>query len=74
VQRLRAGQIPVLSKTDERYKRVMEITGGDPLPYGVEPNRKMIDAVMQYAVEQQIIDRPLAIENLFARGTLEMRG
>jgi 4,5-dihydroxyphthalate decarboxylase len=74
VERLRTRQVSVLSKTDERYKRVMEIIGGDPLPYGVEPNRKMIDVVMQYAVEQRIIDRPLAIENLFARGTLEMCG
>jgi len=72
VDRLRAGQIAPLTKTDERYKRVMEITGADPLPYGVEPNRKMLETVLQYATEQKILDRPLAIEELFAFGTLEL--
>jgi 4,5-dihydroxyphthalate decarboxylase len=66
VERLRAGEINPLTKTDERYKRVMEITGSDPLPYGIGPNRKMIEAVMQYATEQNILDRPLSIEELFA--------
>ena len=66
VDRLRTGQIAPLTKTDERYKRVMEITGADPLPYGVEPNRKMLETVLQYATEQKILDRPLAIEDLFA--------
>jgi 4,5-dihydroxyphthalate decarboxylase len=70
VDRLRSGQIETPTKTDERYKRVMEITGADPLPYGVGPNRKMIETVMQYATEQKILDRPLEIEDLFAPGTL----
>src|SRR5438552_3486967 len=65
VDRLRTGQITPLTKTDERYKRVMEITGADPLPYGVGPNRKMIETVLQYAAEQKILARPLAIEDLF---------
>ena len=39
---------------------------GDPLPYGIEPNRRMLEAIVGYAVEQGIIARPFAIENLFA--------
>jgi 4,5-dihydroxyphthalate decarboxylase len=74
IERLRSGQIEAPTKTDERYKRVMEITGTDPLPYGVGPNRKMIETVMQYATEQKILDRPLAIEELFAPGTLGLVG
>ena len=70
VERLRAGQINPMTKTDERYKRVMEITGADPLPYGIAPNRKMIETVMQYATEQNILVRPLSIEELFAPGTI----
>ena len=69
VDRLRNGQIAAPSKTDERYKRVMEITSADPLPYGIEPNRRMIEAVVQYAGEQGIISRPFTVEELFARGT-----
>jgi 4,5-dihydroxyphthalate decarboxylase len=74
VERLRGGQITPLTKTDERYKRVMEITGADPLPYGIAPNRQMIDTVMQYAIEQKILERPFSIEELFAPGTLGLVG
>jgi 4,5-dihydroxyphthalate decarboxylase len=74
VDRLGSGQITPLTKTDERYKRVMEITGADPLPYGVEPNRRMIETVLQYATEQKILERPLSIEELFAPGTLGLVG
>jgi 4,5-dihydroxyphthalate decarboxylase len=42
---------------------------GDPLPYGLEANRRMIETLVQFAVEQQIIPRPVAIEELFAAGT-----
>jgi 4,5-dihydroxyphthalate decarboxylase len=66
IERLRNGQIAAPTKTDERYKRVMEITGADPLPYGIEPNRRMIEAVIQYAGEQGIIDRPFTMNELFA--------
>jgi 4,5-dihydroxyphthalate decarboxylase len=66
VERLKNGQIAAPTKTDERYKRVMDITGADPLPYGIEPNRRMIEAVIQYAGEQGIIQRPATIEELFA--------
>jgi len=74
VERLKRDQIPMLSKTDKTYKRVFDVTGADPLPYGVEPNRRMIDAVMQYAVEQGILTRTFTIEDLFAPGTLDLSG
>src|SRR5207302_4732944 len=74
LERLRGAQIAAPTKTDERYKRVMEITGADPLPYGIAPNRRMIDTVIQYATDQKILDRPLSIEELFAPGTLGLVG
>ena len=74
VKRLRSGQIAAPTKTDERYKRVMEMTGADPLPYGIASNRPMIDTVMQYALEQRILEQPLSMEELFARGTLGLSG
>ena len=64
VERLKNSQGAALSKTDQFYKRVMDITG-DPLPYGIEPNRRNIDAVIQYALEQKIITRPITPEELF---------
>jgi 4,5-dihydroxyphthalate decarboxylase len=70
VDKLRKNEIATLSKTDQTYKRVMEITGADPLPYGVESNRSMIEAVVQYAQEQGILSRPFTMQELFAAGTL----
>jgi 4,5-dihydroxyphthalate decarboxylase len=52
------------SKDDEFFRRVMEITG-DPLPYGVEPNRQMLEAVIRQSLEQGIITRPFTVEELF---------
>ena len=52
------------SKDDEFFRRVMDITG-DPLPYGVEPNRQMLEAVIRHSLEQGIITRPFTVEELF---------
>jgi 4,5-dihydroxyphthalate decarboxylase len=49
---------------DPLLLRVKEIIG-DPLPYGVEDNRQMLEALVQYATEQRIIRRPFALDELF---------
>jgi 4,5-dihydroxyphthalate decarboxylase len=51
------------------YRRVMDITGTDPLPYGIEPNRAMIDLLVRHAVNQKILSRPVAAEDLFPETT-----
>jgi hypothetical protein len=56
------------------YARVMESTGSDPLPYGITPNRKTLDELLRSAVDQKILDRPPAIEDVFARATLDLTG
>ena len=43
VERLKAGAIEKPTGVDKVHQRVMEITGGDPLPYGIEPNRKVLE-------------------------------
>lgn len=68
LRRLADGDIAQPSKDDDVFRRVMEVIG-DPLPYGVAPNRRMLETVMQYAVEQGIIARPIAIEELFPAST-----
>jgi 4,5-dihydroxyphthalate decarboxylase len=62
VERLAAGHIETAD--DEFFKKVMDVTG-DPLPYGIEPNRKMLEAVIAHAVEQGIIPRRAAVNDLF---------
>jgi len=66
VERLRAGAIDAPTSTDLMYGRVLELTGDDPLPYGIEPNRATIEKLIGHAVTQQILDRPMPVETLFA--------
>ena len=73
VDRLKAGQIEKPTAVDEMHLRVMEITG-NPLPYGIEPNRKVIEELMQHALTQGIITRPLDVDELFASGTRHLVG
>jgi 4,5-dihydroxyphthalate decarboxylase len=68
LERLRAARIAVPTRDDRMYRRVLDITGSDPLPYGVDPNRRMLAALIRYAREQQIISRPYEVEELFIRG------
>jgi hypothetical protein len=60
------------SGADKTFKRVMEMTG-DPLPYGIEPNRKALEAIVQHSVEQGILTRPFTIEELFPENTLGLK-
>jgi 4,5-dihydroxyphthalate decarboxylase len=74
VERLKAGAIDNPTAVDEMHQRVMEITGRDPLPYGIEPNRRMLEEVTASAVEQGIITRAVAVEELFPRSTHALVG
>lgn len=42
-----------------------EVFGGDPWPYGIEPNRPTLEAMMTYLHDQHIIKEKLPIETLF---------
>jgi 4,5-dihydroxyphthalate decarboxylase len=71
VARLRAG-IASPDANDLMYGRVMEMTGADPLPFGIAPNRPMIEQLMEYAVSQHILDKPFAVDEVFAAGTHDL--
>jgi 4,5-dihydroxyphthalate decarboxylase len=43
-----------------------EVFGGDPWPYGIEPNRPTLEALMQFLVDQSMIAAPLKVDDLFA--------
>ncbi|HCA86735.1 MAG TPA: 4,5-dihydroxyphthalate decarboxylase [Streptomyces sp.] len=69
VDRLSEGPLEAPTGTDRMYQRVLEETGTDPLPYGIGPNRAVLEELMRHAVSQRILDRPLPVEELFAAGT-----
>jgi 4,5-dihydroxyphthalate decarboxylase len=73
IERLKGGQIEKPTEVDEVHKRVMAITG-DPLPYGIAPNRKVIDELIGHALTQGIITKPVTAEELFAPSTHELTG
>jgi 4,5-dihydroxyphthalate decarboxylase len=74
VERLKAGGIDKPTAADEMHRRVMEITGADPLPYGIAPNRQALDELIRSAREQGILTRPVTVEELFPRGTHDLVG
>jgi 4,5-dihydroxyphthalate decarboxylase len=56
----------------EELSRARGLMGEDFWSYGVEANRRELAAVSRYAFEQGIIDRQLAVEDLFASSTLSL--
>jgi 4,5-dihydroxyphthalate decarboxylase len=74
VSRLRAGQVTNPTPLDTMYQRVLDITGADPLPYGLGPNRPMLELLMRHAVTQRILPGPIPLDTLFAPGTHHLAG
>jgi 4,5-dihydroxyphthalate decarboxylase len=52
--------------TDRLNLRVLQETGADPLPYGLEPNRAVLERLLDHAVAQHILDTRPALDDLFA--------
>jgi 4,5-dihydroxyphthalate decarboxylase len=74
VERLAAGAIANPTPIDELHRRVMEITGKDPLPYGIAPNARALDEVIASALEQKIITKAVTAAELFPRNTHALVG
>ena len=74
LQRLAAGQIEQPTAMDKLHLRVMEITGRDPLPYGIEANRPMLEEVIGHCLSQGIITKRVTVDEIFAVGSHGMRG
>jgi 4,5-dihydroxyphthalate decarboxylase len=73
VDALKAGQIEKLDTADRLHQRVMEVIG-DPMPYGIEPNRKVMETLMGHALSQGIITKAMKVEDLFAKETWGLVG
>jgi 4,5-dihydroxyphthalate decarboxylase len=74
VERLKNGTLDKPTPMDAMHKRVMEITGRDPLPYGIEPNRAVLQDVIESALEQGIITERVTVDQLFAESTRTLIG
>jgi len=58
-----AAMLPWLQDEIEEIDEVFP--GGDPFPYGVEPNRPTLEALVRYMVEQHFIPEAIPVEKLF---------
>jgi 4,5-dihydroxyphthalate decarboxylase len=73
VQQLTAGTLPEETATDRMHRTVMELTGwDDPLPYGIEPNRRVLEELVRSAVDQKILDRAPRLEDVFTADTRDV--
>jgi 4,5-dihydroxyphthalate decarboxylase len=73
LERLEAGKIEKPTGVDKLHSEVAGIIG-DPLPYGIEPNRKVLESLIGHAVTQGIITKKPRVEELFAAGTRDLQG
>jgi len=73
VDDLKAGKVE-LKGDAKMHKRVMDITGADPVPYGIEANRKNVEALIAHAKTQKILSGSERIEDLFVGETLNLAG
>lgn len=53
------------------WEKTKELMGEDFWPYGLEKNRKTLEAAVTYSYEQGLIKNKLKVEDLFATTTLE---
>ena len=57
--------------TDE-YEYTRDVMGTNYWKYGIEANRKELEAIMRYVYEQGLVKRQITFEELFAPSTLEL--
>jgi 4,5-dihydroxyphthalate decarboxylase len=63
-----------LSAEDALTVKLENGLDGDPFPYGLEPNRKGLEALIQSAFDQLITTRQFSVEELFPESTLDLVG
>ncbi|BFG77970.1 ABC transporter substrate-binding protein [Paraburkholderia terrae] len=61
--RLDAGELT--DKKNKKYVELQKIVGHDPLPYGIEENRKTIEALEATAFKQGLTPRRMSMNELF---------
>jgi 4,5-dihydroxyphthalate decarboxylase len=61
--KLDAGELT--DKKNQKYRDLQKIVGHDPLPYGIEENRKTIEALEATAFRQGLTPRRMSMSELF---------
>jgi 4,5-dihydroxyphthalate decarboxylase len=53
------------------FEEERQIFGADPWPHGIKNNRANLERFIGYSLDQQLIDKKLEVEELFAESTLD---
>ena len=59
---------------DDAIAKTRAVVGEDPLPYGVEANRKALETFIEYTADQKIIPQRVDIEEVFDASTVKLEG
>jgi 4,5-dihydroxyphthalate decarboxylase len=70
LERLGNGEIENPDAADKLHMRMLDL-GAHPLPYGVEPNREVLENLIEHATTQKILRKPVDMESIFAPGFME---
>ncbi len=73
LERLAEGQIADPDASDRLYRRLHGL-GADPLPYGIAPNRAVLEQLLSHARTQKILSTSVDIESLFAPEARDLIG
>ncbi len=65
-ERLRPNRLSMIMFADQVLKDQQESFGDDPYQYGLKANRKMVDTVLTYSVEQGLTECRQPLKELFA--------
>lgn len=75
VAKLRSGAITTPDAADRLHAQVMQATGwSDPLPYGTEPNRGVLEMLVSQARRQHILRTAVDLDSLFAPSVRQLVG
>ena len=65
VEHLRAPSFAPRTPEEQLHCAVIK-AGGDPLPYGIAPNQRVLESAIDHAMSQEIITHRPALQTLFA--------
>lgn len=57
----------------DEYEDTMKVMGDNYWEYGIEANRKELEAIMRYVYEQGLVKEQIGFEELFAPSTFELK-
>lgn len=58
--------------TKDEYEFTRDVMGDNYWKYGIEPNRKELEAIMRYVYEQGLVKEQISVEELFVPSTLDL--